>query len=72
MHTIKPTPSPARRAVNNHPPLRHLLHHQEPDGTIHYMCGIVRAPGAATIGPHRDKTPCAACDAAAHLLEVMP
>lgn len=71
MHTQN-TPSPARRAPEKQPPLRHLLHHQEADGTIHYMCGIVRKPGAATIGAHTDKLPCILCEAAAHLYEAMP
>lgn len=73
MHTRETTSTrPARRAPKERTPLRHLLHHQEADGTIHYFCGIVRAPGGATIGAHTDKVDCPACEAAAHLMEVMP
>lgn len=68
----KTSTNPARRASERRPRLRHLLHHQEADGTIHYFCGIIRKPGTATIGAHTDKLNCPACDAAAHLLEIMP
>ncbi len=72
MTTPKTTTHPARRAHKQHPPLRHFIHHEEADGTIHYMCGIVRTPGTATKGTHSDKINCPACEAAAHLWEVMP
>lgn len=73
MTTAEPTTSPARRASRSGGGnFRHLLHHQEPDGALHYLCGIRRPAGTATIGPHRDKLPCPACEAAAHLLEAMP
>lgn len=66
------TTHPARRAPQERTPLRHIIHHEEADGTIHYLCGIRRAPGTAVKGTHADKVNCPACDAAAHLLEVMP
>lgn len=73
MHTRETTSTrPARRAPKERTPLRHIIHHEEADGTIHYLCGIVRAPGAAIKGAHTDKANCPACDAAAYLLEVMP
>lgn len=64
------TTRPARRAPEERPQLRHFIHHEEADGTIHYMCGIVRKPGAAVKGAHLDKVDCPACEAAAHLWEV--
>lgn len=72
MLSPKTTTSPARRAPEERTPLRHIIHHEEADGTIHYLCGIRRAPDAAVKGTHPDKVNCPACDAAAHLLEVMP
>ena len=66
------TTSPARQAPEERTPLRHIIHHEEADGTIHYLCGIQRAPGAAVKDTHADKVNCAACEAAAYLLEVMP
>lgn len=74
MTTAEPTISPARRASrsSHDKDFRHIVHHQEPDGAIWYLCGIRRAAGTATIGAHRDKLLCPACEAAAHLLEAMP
>ncbi|WP_311474611.1 hypothetical protein [uncultured Corynebacterium sp.] len=72
MNAPQTTTSPARRASNNRPPLRHLVHHEEADGTIHLMCGLTRKPGSVTKGTHADKMNCPACDAALHLFEVMP
>lgn len=66
------TTSPARQAPEERTPLRHIIHHEEADGTIHYLCGIRRAPGTAVKGTHTDKVNCPACEAAAYLLEVMP
>lgn len=72
MLSPKTTTSPARQAPEERTPLRHIIHHEEADGTIHYLCGIQRAPGAAVKDTHADKVNCAACEAAAYLLEVMP
>ena len=72
MLSPKTTTSPARQAPEERTSLRHIIHHEEADGTIHYLCGIQRAPGAAVKDTHADKVNCAACEAAAYLLEVMP
>lgn len=72
MHHPETATRPARRAPEERTPLRHIIHHEEADGTIYYLCGITPAPGAAVKGTHADKMNCPACDAAAHLLEVMP
>lgn len=70
MHSTT-TPTPARRAVTPHPKLRHLIHHIEPNDTIHALCGLRLHPSnGATIGNHSSKVPCPACDAARHLYEV--
>ena len=55
MLSPKTTTSPARRAPEERTPLRHIIHHEEADGTIHYLCGIRRAPDAAVKGTHPDK-----------------
>ena len=55
MLSPKTTTSPARRAPEERTPLRHIIHHDEADGTIHYLCGIRRAPDAAVKGTHPDK-----------------
>lgn len=34
MHNTKTTTSPARRAPEERTPLRHIIHHEEADGTI--------------------------------------
>ena len=40
------TTRPARRAPEERTPLRHIIHHEEADGTIHYLCGTRRPTGA--------------------------
>lgn len=72
MHSAPtPTTTPARRATRPTPRLKHLVHHEEPNGTIHTLCGLKLHPRTgATTGPHKDKTQCAACDAARFLYEV--
>lgn len=66
-----PITTPARRDTTSRPPLRHLIHHIEPNGTIHTLCGLRKYPShGATVAPHMDKQPCAACDAARILYEV--
>ncbi|HFG8935127.1 TPA: hypothetical protein ACGI1P_001938 [Corynebacterium striatum] len=66
-----PNATPARRANTSRPRLRHLIHHIEANGTIHTLCGLRKYPSrGATVAPHMDKQPCAACDAARILYEV--
>lgn len=60
-------PQPQQRPL---PRLIHLIHHREVDGTVHAMCGQVLRN--ARFNHPGDKINCAACDAARHLLEVMP
>lgn len=70
MRTPRTTTAPARRANSPQPRLRHLVHHIEANGTIHTLCGLRKYPSrGATIAPHTDKVPCAACDAARYLYE---
>lgn len=69
-HTTTRT-SPARRDHTPPAPHLHLLHHRETDGTAHTICGLVLPRAGATVQAHRGDT-CPACQAAAHLWEVMP
>lgn len=72
MYPTSTTPNATpRRANTSRPPLRHLIHHIEANGTIHTLCGLRKYPSrGATVAPHMDKQPCAACDAARILYEV--
>lgn len=64
------TPQPkADRTPPEQPLLRHTIHHIEPDGTIHTLCGMTKHPARSTVGTHLDKVPCPACTAAQILLE---
>lgn len=74
MTTAQTTTSPARRATNPPPtpPLRHAVHHIEPSGVVHTLCGITLKARPGVVGDHSDKQPCAACTAAARLFWVMP
>lgn len=65
------TSSPARRDHTTRPGLLHLLHHRDVDGTAHTLCGLT-LPGSTTTVQARRRETCPACQAAAHLLEVMP
>lgn len=70
-HTTTRT-SPARRdSRTQRPAPLHLLHHREVDGTAHTLCGLVLPRAGATVQARRGDT-CPACQAAAHLWEVMP
>lgn len=69
-HTTTDT-SPARHHQPTQPRLLHLIHHREIDGTTHTMCGLTLPHAVITVRARRGDT-CPACQAAAHLLEVMP
>lgn len=67
---LTPTPQPhSDRTTTKQPPLRHLIHHIEPDGTIHTLCGLAKHPARATIAAHLDKAPCPVCAATRILME---
>lgn len=67
---LTPTPqSNPDQTTTKQPPLRHVIHHIEPDGTIHTLCGLAKHPARTTIAAHLDKAPCPACTATRILME---
>lgn len=69
----QPTASEQHKQRPKLPPLKHLVHHTEPDGTIHALCGHIWLPGTGSIVAKTDpRIMCPACVAARHLMDILP
>ena len=69
----QPTASEQHKRLPKLPPLKHLVHHTEPDGTIHALCGHIWTPGTSKkVSASNPLTLCPACVAAHHLLDILP
>ncbi|MCS4489423.1 hypothetical protein N7326_02395 [Corynebacterium sp. ES2794-CONJ1] len=69
--TTQPRDTTTLQRTTKRPNLKHKIHHIEPNGTVHALCGRTWNQGnGCVIAGHQEKLPCPACIAAQHLLKV--